>query len=195
MSTGQHALGATHPSRQRLVVALAVVGLVLMAATTGVGMVGVGLAVAGAAPQGQKKPGRVTGHAPTATTFVLPLGNASHQFQHHDKVATALASGLASGGLLKATCPTKLLLTSNLYHFYMQSIQASSSSNALRWCIAAASCASCPVALQAHYALSMLLQEVLAHQTSIHPRQHVALTTQYVATCDMYCQHMSLAPE
>lgn len=73
MSTGQHALGVTHPNQQRLVVALAVVG-VGTAATAGGGMVGVGVAVA--ALQGQKRPGRVTGHAPAAITSVLPLGNA-----------------------------------------------------------------------------------------------------------------------
>ena len=71
MSTGQHALGVTHPNQQRLVVALAVVG-VGTAATAGGGMVGVAVA----ALQGQKRPGRVTGHAPAAITSVLPLGNA-----------------------------------------------------------------------------------------------------------------------
>ena len=71
MSTGQHALGVTHPNQQRLVVALAVVGAGT-AATAGGGMV-VG---AVAALQGQKRPGRVTGHARAAITSVLPLGNA-----------------------------------------------------------------------------------------------------------------------
>ena len=92
MPTGQHAPGVTHPNQQRLVVALAVVGVVRMAATAGAGLVVEEAAVA--APQGQKRPGRVTGHAPTATTSVLPLGNALHQCYNPDKHTVHFLSAL-----------------------------------------------------------------------------------------------------
>lgn len=72
MSTGQHALGVAHPNRLRLVAALEAVVVVDHTVVTGVGMV----AVVVVAPQGLKRPALVTGHAPTATMSVLPLGNA-----------------------------------------------------------------------------------------------------------------------
>lgn len=74
MSTGQHALGAAHPNQQRLAAALEAV-VVDHTVVTGVGMVAAVAAVVEAL-QGLKRPGLVTGHAPTATTSVLPLGNA-----------------------------------------------------------------------------------------------------------------------
>lgn len=76
MSTGQHALGVAHPNRQRLAAALEVVVVVVdHMVVTGVGMAVVVVPVV-VAPQGLKRPGLATGPAPTATTSVLPLGNA-----------------------------------------------------------------------------------------------------------------------
>lgn len=79
MSTGQHAHGVAHPNQQRLAVALEAVVVVVVVdhmVVTGVGMVAAVVAVVVVAPQGLKRPGLVTGHALTATTSVLPLGNA-----------------------------------------------------------------------------------------------------------------------
>ena len=105
MTTGPHAPGVTHPNQQRLVVALAVVGVVRMAATAGAVSVVVGAGAAVVAPQGQKRPGRVTGHAPTATTSVLRPGNALHKCRKSSQTYRAFAVGLVAGGLLKAWQP------------------------------------------------------------------------------------------
>ena len=84
MPIGLHALGVPHPNQQMLAVVVAlevvvVVGEVLL------GVMGLALGeVEAAAPPGPKRPGRVTGHAPIATTSALLVGKYLACISHLD---------------------------------------------------------------------------------------------------------------